>query len=176
MTLQLRPKAGEGVHNVAYAPARDIAYLYPNVVQAMENMLYQQKFPVLKTWLQSEGVTEEELAKTVEAYCLFLNLAHKEPEETVEMCLERSGFTGMPAPAQVALMFYLGSIMTGTFFKGIRDITPLGGDTTFEVHQLVKMGERCADYAMKGRFGKWWVRTQMRLWPFKKKYTIQGKM
>lgn len=172
--LQLRPKEG-GTVNVSYAPARDICYLYPNVIEAVEQMLYQMRFPALKKWLKAEGITEEQLANTVEAYCKFMNAAHQNPEESPEDVMDRVGFTKCPGPAQVALMFYIGSTMTGTFFKGIRDITPLGEDSTHEVKRLMGMATRIADYGTRGPIGRWWIRMKKRLWPLKKRYTINGR-
>lgn len=177
MTLQMRPKSGVGqVVDVAYAPARDICYLYPNVVSQAEEMLYQPRFAALQAWLDAEGVTEQDRATVVETYCLFLNAAHQNPEETIEDVMDRVGFSKIHPAAQVAFMFYIGTIMTGTFFKGIRDITPLEGDTTPEVQRLVQTGQRAADYALAGPIRRWWIRFKRRTWPLKRAYTISGKV
>ncbi len=175
--LQLRPKGGGGgTVNVSYAPARDIAYLYPNVVESVEQMLYQMRHPVIKKWLSDEGITEEQLADAVQKFCLFLNAAHQNPEEGPEDVMERVGFLATAGPAQVAMMFLIGTTMAGTFFKAIRDITKLGSETsTIEVQQLLQMGERVAAYGAAGPIGRWWIRLKRRIFPLRKYYTIGGR-
>jgi hypothetical protein len=177
MTLQMKPTAMDAPHHVRYAPARDITWLYPNVMQTAENMLYDRRYEPLHNWLDEEGVTEEDLALTVEAYCKVLNAAHQNPEESLTDVMDRVGFSDMPIPAQVALTYYIGTMMAGTFFQGIRDVTPRYEDTTPEVIRLCKSGARMADYAARSPVGRWWIRMKRRLLPrrFQPWFTIGGE-
>lgn len=172
--LQMRPTDPNAPHQVRYSPSRDIAYLYPNVVQTAENMLYERRYGPLHEWLDREGVTEDQLAETVQKFCLVLNEAHKNPEEDLYAVMDRIGFSEMPHSAQVALTYYIGTMMAGTFFQAIRDITPSGGDTTPEVVRLCRTGERMAEYAARGPLGRWWVRFKARWFPRKPCHTIGG--
>lgn len=171
MTLQMRPMDREtGVAvGVKYAPARDVVYLYPDVIKGVEQRLYDAPFKPLHAWLAKEGVTEADIAETVRCYCLFLNAAHKDPDQSVEQCMEACGWFKCPAPARTAMMFYIGASMTGTFFKGIRDITPLGDDTTPEVLKLMQVADRVSQYASLGTMGRWWVRFKTK-WLTRKRY------
>ena len=63
MGLQMRPSDPMAPHSVRYAPARDITWLYPNVLQKAENMLYDGAYTPLHEWLDREGVTEDDLAR-----------------------------------------------------------------------------------------------------------------
>lgn len=176
MTLQIRPKAGSGeVYDVAYNPARDIAYLYPNIVQMAETMLYEGRHKLLHEWLDCEEVDPDDLAKTIRAFCETLNAAHQNPDETLEDIMERTGFADCPQPLQVALMYYIGTMMAGTFFKGLRDVVRRGDDTTPEVRRLAAMGARMADYTARGRLGRWWIRFKRKWSPIQPWFTIGGK-
>lgn len=176
MTLQMRPRdpvTGEGI-GVHYAPGRDIVYLYPHVVEKVEQQLYLGAYAPLAEWLKEKGVTEDEMAETVRCYCLFLNAAHKNPEQSVEDVLHQCGFIDCSEPAQIAFMFYIGTIMTATFFKGIRDVVELGAETTPEVKGLLSMTDRVSRYFRRGPVGRWWARMKAKWYHRHKRYTLGG--
>lgn len=150
-----------------YSPARDIAYMYPQIVQGVENRLYEGPFKPLSEYLKSQGVTEIELAEAVRVYCLFLNSAHKTPGQTVEQCLEEVGWMSQPPAARIAVMFYLGGALTGSFFQAIRDITKQGDDPA-HVEALTVCGQRAARYMNAG----WLRRAFLR---FKAKWLTSAK-
>lgn len=161
MGIQMRPKEGQ-LREVRYAPHRDIAYLYGPCVQAAEDMIFEGRDKELTEWLREEGVTEDDLGEALRAYCLALNAAHQNPDETWLDVLERTGFSSVKAPARIALMYYIGTVMAGTFFKGLRDVVELGDNTIPSIQRLIQTGENMARYLAKGRIRRWWHRLRMR--------------
>lgn len=174
MPLQIRPQSG-GLSQVAYAPARDIAHLYPNVIQHAENFLYEKRTPALHEWIEREGVTEDELAETVRTFCVALNMAHQNPEDQWHDVLKKSGFEDQPEPAKIGFCYYIGTLMTTTFFMGLRDIVMLGDDTTPEIQRLGEAAEDMARYMNLGPLGRKWYRFKRWLRPPKRVYTLGGK-
>lgn len=149
-----------------YAPARDIAYLYPHVTAQVEQRLYEGPFQPLSRWLRERGISDSVLADAVKVYCQFLNAAHQKPEQSVEECLEEVGWFSVPAEARIAIMFYVGAAMTGSFFQGIRDVTK-EGENPRHMAALLAVGNRAARYANAGRLRRAFLRFLSRwlLWP-----------
>ena len=149
-----------------YSPGRDIAYLYPHVVAQVEQRLYEGPFKPLSRWLQERGVTEFDLAKAVEVYCKFLNAAHQKPEQSVEECLEEAGWFQVPDEARIALMFYIGAAVGGSFFQGIREATR-EGETPRHMATILAVSNRAARYANAGWVRRAFLRFLSRwlLWP-----------
>lgn len=171
MPIQMTPRGG-AYAEIPYAPHRDITYLYPNAVQVCENLLWEGRDKDIDRWMKSEGVTEDDLAETIRTFCLVLNEAHKSPEESWLDILKRTGFEDQPAPARIALMYYIGTTMAGTFFMGLRDVVPLGGETVEPVKRLCRTSEEIARYLALGRWGRKWYRLK-RWWQGReKKYSI----
>lgn len=173
MTLNVKPRSGP-FQEVRYSPQRDIAYLYGPCVQAAEDMVYEGRDESLTAWLDANGITHDELGEAFQKFCLALNAAHQNPKESWEDVLERTGFSKVKAPARIAMMYYIGTIMAGTFFQGIRDVVELGDDTVHSIQNLIETGEDMARYLAKGRISRWWYRIRRRLWPKRRTYTIRG--
>lgn len=163
MALQYNMGPGQPM----YSPSRDIAYLYPQIVSHVESQLYQGPFKELTGWLSDSSVNEDDLAETVRRYCLFLNNAHKEPNQSVEQCLDMVGWFEMPAQARVAVMFYLGAAMTGSIFGAVRDVTKQN-DEPPHVRYLTEMGDRVAEYMNSGPWRRAFIR-------FKAKWSNQRR-
>jgi len=156
-----------------YAPARDIAYLYPQIVEGVENRLYEGPFEPLSEYLKAQGVSEDDLAETIRVYCLFLNSAHQVPKQSVEQCLEEVGWFAQPAPARIAVMFYLGAAMTGSFFQAIRDVTKQGDDPA-HVEAMTLCSERTASFMNAGSLRRTFLRFKAR-WLTSAKSTSRRK-
>lgn len=167
MGLEIRPTAGQGgaVTGVSYNPSRDIVHLCAHVVATVEQQLYSGPFEPLAELLSTAGIDEEALAETVRTYCLFLNYAHQDPEEDVVDCMRRSGFLDQPALARIAMMFYIGSNITGTIFTALRDVTRLGADAKPDINDLLEMGERVQTYLNRSRLQRWFIRLWRRWFP-----------
>lgn len=112
-----------GVGEVKYAPARDIAYLYPSVLSNVADRLEAEAFKPLHEMLLREGVTMDDLGAACEAYALFTNMAHQ-TDKPMAQAMEESGWLAVHPLARVAYMFYVGAMIGGTFYTGIRDACP----------------------------------------------------
>lgn len=161
MTLDMRPRAGP-MREIAYSPARDVTYLYSAVVERAECALYDGKAKELTEWMRSTGVTDLDIAETIRIFALVLNDAHKNPKESLWDVMDRLKFNEQPAPARVALLYYIGALMTGSWFQAIREVVMLGDDTLPEIKRLTDTAERMAEYATLGPWGRRWVRFKRR--------------
>jgi hypothetical protein len=141
-----------------YAPARDVTYLFPEVVKAVAGMLEDEKEPDIHDWLKDKGVTMDMLGDAAGAFCTFMNLAHEDPKENMERALERAGWFKVPAPARFAYVYYLGTCMAGTFFMGIRDVIRLGQPTLATIEQLGWAAKRARLYTRMSRWQRFLYR------------------
>lgn len=117
MTIQM-----VGPNGVKYAPARDILYLLPQIVlTAGERLSGIHDFPPLTQFLQERCITEDDLAQAIDAYTDFLANASNPTAGNIVEALEASGWTKVKPEAQIALMFYVGSGLTGGMFVGMRE-------------------------------------------------------
>lgn len=144
-----------------YSPQRDIAYLYPAIIEQCENRLYEGPFPALSRVLTDAGVTEDQLAECVRCYCELINAAHRRPGVPLEQCMEESGWFKQPDMARVALMFYIGSAMTGNMFSAIRDVTEINSRATGAL-TVESVEERAAKYANAGPLRRAYLRLRAR--------------
>ena len=127
-----------------YTPSRDITQFFPDLVKMVAILLEAEVCGPLHDWCKASGVTMDDLGEAAGAYCRFMNLAHEVPEESVEEGLRRAGWFKVKPEAQVAYMYYVGTVTTGTFHRGIRDITELGGSASVSVMQLRWAAKRAA--------------------------------
>ena len=123
MVLQLRKK---GSDDPMYAPARDVAYLYPEAIAIVNRTLEDSKDAIVRDLLKTHDISLGDLGEAAGAFCRFMNSAHRDPKADAELCLTRSGWFHCKPMAQVAYMYYVGTCMTATFFRGIREVTELG--------------------------------------------------
>jgi len=157
VSLQYNMGAGKPM----YSPSRDIAYLYPELVATIEQRLYEGPFEPLKKLLEHNHITEDNLAEAIRVYCEFLNSAHKTPDQSVEQCLEASGWFAQDPLVRIAVMFYMGAAMTGSVFGAIRDTTRMGEEPP-HIRTLTAAGERMARYMNAGWFRRVYLRVRAR--------------
>lgn len=116
------------VGEVKYSPARDIAYLWPNLLSTVADRLEDEQEPTLHEWLKSQGITMDDLGEAAGAYCKYINLCHSDLDSNMTECLEKSGWFEVKSEARIAYLYYAGALLAGTFFKGIREALPAEGD------------------------------------------------
>lgn len=158
------------VGEVRYSPARDIAYLWPSLLSTVADRLEDTHMPVLHQWLRDNSITLDDLGAAAKAYCEFINLSHQELDLGMQECLNKSGWEDVKPEAQVAYLFYAGALLTGTFFKGIRDAVPASDKREMPVmddlHQAARQFE--AYVSMPGwqrklcKVSKWFNRMFLR--------------
>lgn len=151
---------------IKYAPSRDLMYLWPDVLRNVADRLEDAPFKPLHDLLTERGVTLDDLGEAAAAYSRFVRDAHNEPEKNMVKCLDDSGWNKVRPEAQIAYMFYAGSIITGVFWKGIRDATPEGGDIIPQVKSLMSAGRQLDAYIALTGWRRWlyrWSKTFKRL-------------
>lgn len=137
MPIQYRPNSS----GMLYAPARDLTYFFPDLCKRVAKSLHEQQFPDLHRWLDSQGVTSDDLGEACRAFCEYLVTSHEVPAECPNDVLERAGWFKVKPEAQIAYMYYVGTTMAGYFFKGIRDVQELGRDAPASLKQLRTYGK-----------------------------------
>ena len=157
MALQMRPR---GTDSVPYAPARDIVYLLPSVVQNVAERLEEERFVTLHSWLQERHVTSEELAEACRAFIEFMRTAHERPKETVQEALERVGWFEVRDEARIAYIFYIGAQLMGVMWQGVRDTSILTDEVLMEMNRLADLGDQVQRALARPK----WRRYPTKLW------------
>lgn len=110
-----------------YNPGRDVAHCFKAVVLEVANRLENARWAPVREYLADRAVSDEALGAACEAFTLFVATSVADKDETMEECLRRVGWFAVPEAAQVAYMAYLGTVMSGLFYSGVREAT-LGGE------------------------------------------------
>jgi len=142
-----------GPGGLMYAPARDFAYNYPQMIACMRNAFSDKYWPALTDVLMtgacydrpSDESTAAELiwdglCEANDAYANFLNICCQDPDESFEQVLVRSGWKEVPDFAKVGWFAMMGQIMSGQIFQGLRDITVAGATAPSCMADLLRSG------------------------------------
>jgi hypothetical protein len=146
-----------------YNPNRDIAHCFGPVMMEVAGRLEDGKWKVLDDLLVEKGVSKDDLGKACEAFCKFVQSACDNKNEKMGECLERSGFWQVSELANVALCAYLGTVIAGIFWAGVREVTLGGRGPCNELSDLQAAGARSHALMTKTPFGRWWWRVKDRL-------------
>ncbi len=143
-----------------YNVYRDVAHCFGDVAREVAGRLEDGRWPVVKEICDKYGVTEDQLGLACEAFCKFVASSVEIPKERMNDALTRSGWYAVPDVAQVAYMAYLGTVVSGYFFAGVREAT-LGGVGPAQNYQdLREVGSRASKLMTAPR----WRRKLDRLW------------
>jgi hypothetical protein len=143
-----------------YAPSRDFAHNYPQMIQTVIECFKHNYWPEL--WdsyllayclandepMQLEGLEADRLADAAfdeleqakDTYCAFINEACADKAQGCTDALGEVGWGDVPVPAQVTWLAMLGQVLTGQLFQGIRDLQREPGDKPAEVEELLAAG------------------------------------
>lgn len=155
MTVQMRPRGSQGLF---YSPARDIAYLHRDVALDVAKRLDQHLFPPLHAWLETAGVTDNDLFLANEAYTKYLLYIPENPNEQIVDVLQRAGWFDVKPEAQIAYMFYVGQAVSGSFFPALRDVLKAEDEPPIRIKQLVTAGRRLKLIMSMSRWTRFWYR------------------
>lgn len=156
MTLQAR--ASEWDHRL-YNVNRDVAHNFGDVMREVAGRLEDERWPVLVDVCKTHGVTQDDLGRACEAYCLFVAAATEDKREGMTACLTRSGWYAVPEVAQVALMAIMGTVISGYYWVGVREATIGGQGPCASCQDLREAGRRCSQLMLV----PWWRRKVLRL-------------
>ncbi len=109
-----------------YNVYRDVAHNFGDVVREVAGRLEDNRWPIVGVILKEHKITEDQLGQACEAFCKFVASSVDVPKERMNDALARCGWYNVPEAAQVAYMAYLGTVISGYFFAGVREAT-LGG-------------------------------------------------
>lgn len=161
MVLQLRPIGG----GTPYAPARDVANIFPFVCKLVALRLEQQPWEEVRRVCAERGVSDTQLGEAIAAFARFCVIAHEDPREDMATALRRAKWFDCHPTAQLAVMCYLGQVLAGVFFSGIRDAMSLGDPVRTDVAQLLTYAKRSVLLLSLPR----WKRALLRWrWPFRR--------
>jgi len=110
---------------VAYAPARDLAYLLRAIAENVPGLLEPANVPDwIGRYLEDKRVTQAQLQAGAAALLLSLDYFRDPEFQTANKALEAGGFWALPNDVKVAVMTALGLIVTGWYFGAIRSALP----------------------------------------------------
>ena len=123
-----------------FAPARDIAYLWPQLIElAYTGFAEMQWEPWFGDYLKHTNTNQGDVIKALVAYSKFcMNSVVTEITSPYD-ALKEAGFFDCPLPAQLVVMAKFGQLLTGAFWAGIRSNTEQG-QIPAEIESLTKHG------------------------------------
>ena len=142
--LQARMEKGD---RRLYNVSRDLAHCFGELLTEAVKRCTARPWKELSDLGDREGVTGENIAETSAALLKFLGIQADFPKESMFDGLYRSGYTQLPAAPRIVLMAYLGSVVLGAHWAGVREAT-LGGEGPALVYKdLAAHGEHLVKLA-----------------------------
>lgn len=125
-SLQIRPK--DDPNAPAYAPERDIAHAFPQIIIAAVSGLDEENWTaemreLLKTHCIPEAVLTETLRRVMESHRNFIR---NRDVKSADDALQLFGFYEMPLVARLFLTARIGQVCMAAYFNGLRDVTMQG--------------------------------------------------
>lgn len=127
-----------------YNVNRDVAHNFGDIVREVAGRLEDNRWPVVGQILTQHKVTEEQLGQACAAFCTFVASSVDVPKERMNEALARCGWFNVPEAAQVAYMAYLGTVVSGYFYAGVREATLQGVGPALTCQDLRDVGGRAA--------------------------------
>ena len=141
--MSIQARASEWDHRL-YNINRDVAHNFGDVMREVADRLEDGRWPVLAEIMEHYKISQEDLGRACEAFCIFVTSAADDRKERMGACLARSGWYDVPEHAQVALMAILGTVMSGYFWSGAREATLGGVGPCLTYTDLRERGKQCA--------------------------------
>jgi len=142
-----------------YSPNRDVAHCFPGVVKDLTARMEQSRWAELHKLLDASGHTDHaSQAERAKASAVFLAVmagaVNNRKKGLYDVMIDAGWFELSPA-LQVMYMAYLGSIMTGVFFAGVRDASFGGPEPAASVEELVAAGTEMLRIQALPRWRRW---------------------
>lgn len=106
-----------------YSPDRDLAHNFDKVMLLVGEAIEKAQWPMLSQLAKLHAITDEELGQACVAVCRFVLEQKDQPTATMYQCLQSVGFFALPEVSRVIVMAYLGKIILGMHFAGVREAT-----------------------------------------------------
>lgn len=143
-----------------YNPSRDIAYAWPNLMQAVL-VAYEKETeePVTKCLISAFNVSDIDIGELVGRYAKYFqeclaqgDKGYKTPEEALAAC----GFFDLPPSHQAVILARLGQVMTGAFFYAIKDTYVDSDDPPFSDAKVIEAGFKSKEAFLNRAKRKWY--------------------
>jgi hypothetical protein len=142
-----------------YSPSRDITHLLPAVVKAIGERMEDGALKPMDVWLDGLGVTMDDRGEAVRAFFAFMIDGVQSPTKTMTQALDDSGWSNVRWELQVAVMYYVGAMMTASFYKGAKEINaPDQPHVKFFVADMVEAGKSFERYTSRPAWKRWLIR------------------
>lgn len=126
-----------------YNPSRDVAHNFDQVIMEVATRIEKGTWDILKELAKEKNITDEELGKACQALCRFVAY-DPDKGESMAVCLAKCGFLDLSSVARVIVTSYLGTVMLGMHWGGVRETTINGVGPVLTYKQLRWHGMRCA--------------------------------
>jgi hypothetical protein len=142
-----------------YSVARDVAHNFGYITKEVADRIEDRRWGPLQALLDEKGITLDQLGAACESFCKYLVSACEIPKESMGECLQRSGFYDVPDLAQIAYMAYLGTVVAGVQWLGVRQATVKNSRLAYcpvEAYgDLVEAGRQCHRFIVMSRWRRW---------------------
>lgn len=138
-----------------YSTNRDVAHNFPWVIEEVFARCQAGNWQELHALVRSRGVDDAELGAVCEALGRFMAIEAENPKEGMGQGLARSGFLARPFEARVLVMAYLGTVVLGMHWAGVREATLGGVGPALTQQDLRWRGRRCALLMRMPRWRRW---------------------
>ncbi len=125
-----------------YNVNRDVAHCFGDIVREVAGRLEDNRWPVVGELLARYQISEDQLGEACAAFCKFVASSVEVPKERMNEALARCGWFHVPEAAQLAYMAYLGTVVTGYFYAGVREATLQGTGPALTYQDLRAVGAR----------------------------------
>jgi hypothetical protein len=125
-----------------YNPSRDVAHNFDQIIMEVASRCEKHTWDVLNKLAQEKGLTDEELGKACQCLCKFV-AHHPERGESMGSCMAACGFLECPDAARVIVAAYMGTVILGMHWAGVREATLGGQGPTLNYQRLRWHGMMC---------------------------------
>lgn len=143
-----------------YNPNRDVAHNFDQVIMEVAGRCERGTWDVLAELARDHGVGDEVLGRACQTLCRFVATQADDPKESMAAGLARCGFLDLPPVARVIVTAYIGTVILGMSWAGVREATLGGVGPALSYRKLRWHGMTCARLMTMPR----WERTLYRLW------------
>jgi hypothetical protein len=126
-----------------YNPGRDLAHCFDQVIMEVAERVEGETWPALTELAANNGLSPEDLGRACQCLCRFV-AAPPCPGESMAGGLAQCGFLELHPSARVVVMAYMGTVVLGMNWAGVREAT-LGGVGPAQTYGRLRWhGMRCA--------------------------------
>ena len=128
-----------------YNPNRDVAHCFKFVVEQVSMRFDTEQWRALTDLLDNDDVSLTDVGNALQCFIKFVASSVDNGKETMESCLQRTGFLDCSDTEQIAVLSYVGLVVTGMFFQGVREVTLGGRGPVTDTSDLRLAGELAAN-------------------------------